>query len=990
VFKHFISLLILFASFVTNGQYRFHNLNTDDGLSHNSVNHVFKDSKGYYWISTNDGLNLYNGSTFKHFRNDVKDKRSLSDNFVLQVSEDRNRTLWIATRHCLNWYSRQNKTFTNVNTKTIGGSYQGHNAIYKLVFDKNGNLFYQIGPNVYSIAKENLAKSIPYQDTLAKDRIFDFYIGEKNEFHYVCGKEYNIASTYKTIFDPKSKIQIPYTNSCIQQLVYANKNEALMIHCGKLYIINALTRNTEEIVLNLGELSASAFLMIGNNEFFIGSDQGLFKYNYKSKELRKIPFCDKNSKEEPVISISITSDSLLWVGTSGQGVFYTNIKRSRNRFLNSNVNDAIEIDKFNCTKEYKGRLFSGTGNGLIVSKKNLDSLQIHFKGLNICDIVTDPSNNIWLATTQGIWKCDENLKILKKFDTKSGVLKSDKIFDLHFSKVKNEIWAGTYCGLYKINCNTGIIQGYQQNEKLISGYVLDVEEDLEGNIWFTHSFGISKYINDTDTFENVTYVQNDSCGLSHRICSFFHADKRGFWVGTLGGGLNLKAYKKNCFQHFNTTKGLKSDMISGIATEDDTNWWIATYNGLAKISLNDTLIKNYSINNGLLCNEIGINGIRIEGGELYLCTPRGLNILSIQELLQPLSPKKPDIEAVYVNDLAINELDREIQLNTDNNHLVLQLHYPDLYDQKKLCYQYRLNNKNSQFQTLALGSSQLIFDNIGYGEHGIEIRMFDPISGNSSESIHLNVKNNLPFHRSKTFWSILILAFVVLISLSILTFQKRKHQTALRKLEMEQRLYKEKEMISKDLHDNIGSHLTYIIRHLDLVEQDLKDKNMSLERVNELGNIARDTVQQLRDTIWATHSNHVSLEEFWHRVKSYLLNYLATAHQMQVTSQLKGNGQINIHATILLQLFRILQEATQNIAKHSKATKVEVDFIQNNNQLEMIIKDNGIGFVEENENEKYGLKNMKERTELLKGNFELDSTLQSGTRIRICLPIEII
>jgi len=987
VLKYLILCLLIVSTSLTKGQYRFQNINTQHGLSHNSVNNVYKDSKGYYWISTNDGLNQYNGYEFKQFRKNSKINNSISDNFVLQVIEDANRQIWVATRHCLNRYNTQTRDFNNVNRKTLGGIYKEHNAIYKLMFDNDSNLYYQIGPNFYKISKNEFNKNEPHQDTLSKYGVNDYYLLQNRGLHFAIRNQYNIIGKYGNSLSPEYSIRIPFDSTNNQYILYANQHIAIYLHCNKLYVIDVSKNKIEEIKLSIGELSPSAFKMFGKDEFFIGSEQGLFIFNLKTKALKRISYCDKHKKEEPVISISITSDSILWIGTSGQGVFYADIKKTNSRFINSKIFEELESDKFNCTHPYNNKVYAGTTNGLVVSNFKLDTFELRFKGVNISDITQDQKNNFWFATTQGIWKCDKNLNLIKKFEVKDGLLKTNKIFDLHYVSSKNEIWAGTYCGLYKIDCDTYKAVSYQLGKELISGYILGVSEDRQGNIWISHTSGISKYLPITNSFKNIEFSSSDKCSLSHRICTFLYEDNQGYWIGTLGGGLNFFTNSDSCFKHFGSYNGFNSDMVSGITPEINGYRWIATYNGLVKFKLKDATTKNFTINNGLICNEIGINGIKTINNELFLCTPLGLNIIPIDELVKPKSIKKPNLEALIIDGVEQKIDSESIFLTNNRNHLVVKLHYPNLIEQNTLCYQYKFKKENTPYETLPLGTKQLLLDNIGYGKHIIDIRMFDPSSGTTSNSLYITIINKPPFYKTTLFW--FILAFITLVVTVAILFlnQKAKHRNEMKRMEMEKNLYLQKEMISKDLHDNIGSQLTYIIRNLDLLEQDLIDKRISPESINELGTIARSTVQQLRDTIWATHNSHVTIEEFWHRVKSYLVNYLASEKQIQISSNLKGNGKVIINATILLQLFRIIQEAANNIVKHSKATNVEVNFEQVEGILRIIINDNGNGFIIENKEEQYGLKNMKERTLFLNGHFEINSKINSGTFININIPI---
>ena len=84
-------------SFAPGSVIQFEHLNSEDGLSQNAGLAIFQDSRGYLWIGTQDGLNRYDGYSFKTFKHDPEDPTSISHNSILSMAEDKDGTLWIGT-----------------------------------------------------------------------------------------------------------------------------------------------------------------------------------------------------------------------------------------------------------------------------------------------------------------------------------------------------------------------------------------------------------------------------------------------------------------------------------------------------------------------------------------------------------------------------------------------------------------------------------------------------------------------------------------------------------------------------------------------------------------------------------------------------------------------------------------------------------------------------------------------------------------------------
>ena len=115
--KFYIVVSVLFFAytnnFAQNSQYQFSRLNTGNGLSHNQVNCIFKDPKGFMWFGTASGLNRYDGYTFKVFKHDVNNKNSINDDYITNICEGPDKKLWITTRAGYSFYDPETEQFNN-------------------------------------------------------------------------------------------------------------------------------------------------------------------------------------------------------------------------------------------------------------------------------------------------------------------------------------------------------------------------------------------------------------------------------------------------------------------------------------------------------------------------------------------------------------------------------------------------------------------------------------------------------------------------------------------------------------------------------------------------------------------------------------------------------------------------------------------------------------------------------------------------------------
>ena len=194
--------------------------------------------------------------------------------------------------------------------------------------------------------------------------------------------------------------------------------------------------------------------------------------------------------------------------------------------------------------------------------------------------------------------------------------------------------------------------------------------------------------------------------------------------------------------------------------------------------------------------------------------------------------------------------------------------------------------------------------------------------------------------------------------------------------------------ISRDLHDNIGSQLTFIISSIDNIKYASKDLNEKLkEKLAGISSFTFDTIHQLRDTIWAMNKNQITFVEFHSRVLSYIEKVKTVKPDLQFDTKNPISDDVVFSSVQGMNLFRVIQESINNSLKHADATTISINFDKDENQLSFIIKDNGKGFDKENIDIGNGLSNIENRISSIEGEVFINSVKNKGTSISIKVPI---
>lgn len=246
-------------------------------------------------------------------------------------------------------------------------------------------------------------------------------------------------------------------------------------------------------------------------------------------------------------------------------------------------------------------------------------------------------------------------------------------------------------------------------------------------------------------------------------------------------------------------------------------------------------------------------------------------------------------------------------------------------------------------------------------------------------------------------WFAFLVAVVLLATvwLSANLYSNYLYRQKMREIQMTQRIQAERERISRDLHDNVGSQLVYMVNALEQVrrqvpqmaDEQVQEKNQN--KLVELSTLARTTIQNLRESIWVLHQGgEIEMLNFVERIRRYLDQVKLLAH-VRVHEHVSVEEGGHLTPVQALNLFRIVQEAVTNAVRHSQALEFHLSISWQQGLFSIEVADAGIGFGtgQNARSDSYGLKNMQHRAEEIGATFNLISTPGAGTRVVLTLPI---
>ncbi|WP_170108199.1 tetratricopeptide repeat-containing sensor histidine kinase [Flavobacterium sediminis] len=251
----------------------------------------------------------------------------------------------------------------------------------------------------------------------------------------------------------------------------------------------------------------------------------------------------------------------------------------------------------------------------------------------------------------------------------------------------------------------------------------------------------------------------------------------------------------------------------------------------------------------------------------------------------------------------------------------------------------------------------------------------------------------------KNMYIIIVLALLlisVLLGYFIYNKQKLKNiqlqkenqlRDALLKIETQNKLQEQRLQISRDLHDNIGAQLTFIISSIDNLKYALRNQNPKVdEKLTNISSFTKETIIELRDTIWAMNKEEITVEDLETRISNFIENAKISLSGIRFNfiSNLKATELTPFYSRDGMNIYRIIQESVNNAIKHAKASKIEVSIQKINNQIIVTIEDNGNGFSVLETEKGNGLNSVHKRAAELNAKINLVSN-ENGTTIKIYL-----
>ncbi|WP_185154143.1 two-component regulator propeller domain-containing protein [Fulvivirga sp. M361] len=971
---------------------QFNHLTTMQGLSQSSVITIIQDQDGILWFGTRDGLNQYDGTGFKVFRNDISDGESISNNDILDLEVDADGDLWVATYNGLNLYDSKRmkfRRFKNIpgdsatlsnntvwsvvhlnNNRILAGSSNGLNIIEK----STGKII-----QVFSDLTDHTSLSDNHVTEVFQDSHGTIWVGTAQGLNKVINVSEDGSYTFKR-YKRKGQVQV-ITEDSFGSLWFGTKKNGLFRIDADDKILNFSKSGNRRILDN----DVRALASDDKGSLWVGTYEGVSVIDPFGGilNLQHDPLKPRSLSKNTIKSIYKDRNGSIWIGAYYGGINSWNEANNNFRNYKELANGkGLSYNVVSSIVEDRDKIYFGTEGGGVSVYDTKNALFSEFPiehgpfpGNNIKSLHIDPDKReLWIGTFNSgvfIWDLDHQ-KFNLTLTTEAG-LSNNSIYDIQ--PFDNDLfWIGTFGGglsLYNRQKSVIATLRHEPNNpmSLCDDQVRTILIDSEKNLWVGTQNGLS--LLSFDTYKKKEYVMRnffyDHQSRSGEDVLAIFEDSRGvIWVGTKETGLHY--FKEGAFIHEDLSGPYKntSNTIHSILEDDTGILWISSNSGIIRYNPLLEDIKIFEQSDGLVSNEYNNNSsLKSRNGIIYFGGPDGVTSFVPSEIKS--SQYTPSViltglkvfnnyifpgDSTKILDENISQT-AEIELEYDEAIFTIEFALPSYINPDKNRYSYRLIGLDEKWKFTSTNEASYTIQQAG--SYLFEVKGCNSDGAwNDNATVLRVIVHPAPW---RTWWAFLLYSLAIAVALYFLfqIIQSRaelKHDLALehKENEQEKRLNQMKLQFFTNISHEFRTPLTLILGPLQQIIDEYRgssrlfkqltvihqNAHQLLKLINQLMEFRK--IENNQSRLKAAEGNIVKF------VKEIFLSFKPYAQSGDYDYQFNARQNRIMVFYDRDKMERVIYNLISNAFKYTpKKRNITLDVWQESDTVKIKVSDKGIG-----------------------------------------------
>ncbi|MDR1600861.1 MAG: helix-turn-helix domain-containing protein [Tannerella sp.] len=855
--------LLLNVLFTLNGQNNghFRTVSVEDGLSNNFIRKIYKDSHGFIWVGTLNGLERFDGISFKSY---IKPSEQKGD--VYDIIETDPSGLWIATSNGLWKLSHGNGQLAKAG---VPDGYQ----VFCLCRDDRERLLAGTSGGFFILSGDSITHIPLICDAVHYDvRVYGIGFEDTDKCWLATSSglffcDYSSRNTRIVRYSYDVTTSFTSLQKTGPHLYLGNRNEGLVK-------FDILTGQFSEYI-DVG--NKNILFLTGDNKdnLWVGTDGGGLKKISISKNRVTESYTHDSQDTYSIRSNAVysfledTDNDILWIGTYSTGLSYTINKRFHTYTYNGFSSRNRHIRSFLIKDDKK---LIGTRDGFFYIDERTNTIKSFHAGedgkflkSNIITKIFPYGKNFLLGTLDGLCIFDPEQLSIKEFNS-DPLFSSGGFYDFTGDD-RGAVWMATFKGVIKVSPNGEPTRYSTGNSSLIENLAHSIRKDSKGRIWVGTKKGVCYYDTVSATFKKVEILPSSiySCKIT-----YIYEDRNScLWFCTETDGLYRVDRELTHFEHYTTNHSLPDNAVTGITEDELGYFWVATHKGLVRCTFTDSKYFLYWISDGLpgLMFNPGACYYEHANNRLWWGNENGLVLCDIEQVNKITSTPPVHFTDFYINGKSIQSTADPLLKSVNKNGDIKLSRFQNSFGFDFVALNYLYPNDNifevmlegydKNWTLLNKGHTSAYYGDIAPGKYTFRVRL----SGYPDSEKHLTII-------VKQTWTLLtgiILLFVLCLTgiwfWRMLKALKRQKNTLKRKMPKEGSPAKDYSLQHRALLKLMNEKKPYL-------DPELKMSHLTAElkcTSKELSLIFKESIKQS----FTDFINGYRVEEFKNKIKNH-------------------------------------------------------------------------------------------------------------------------
>lgn len=957
----------------------------EDGMPTHIIYDAAQDKDGFMWFATDKGLMKYDGAEWEI------DFETRDDNQFKFIKTDANGNLWAIPHKVGQIYRYTEPGIWNpfISLDLRDSLFITDTEIY---FTNNDTIITASTSTsvilLYNSKLESKFIRTTIDDLEVRKIIFNngkYFLATMRGIYSSTNnfKKLNIVATIKDVHDicySENKKRLYFITD--QSLGYVKESDEIVVIKTDLKLVPPGITQTDSFLKHYNQ-----------NTIVFGSKYNAYQYNERSNQLLNITY-ENGFATNGATSAFMDYERNIWI-TSFRGL----TKMTLSPFENYTTFNGLLSDEVSSINQLSSMIVLGHNNGITtLQDENITPFPFDkedeysgYKRVLRMSIRESDQNLIFISQHKGLglFDKDKNIKWLLE--------PGDAIFsftDLFIDE--NKIYLCMQNSLYYYTDNK--IEKLAEFDKIIPRQTKRYDDST---LIIASKYGLVTF----DEIDNkLTQITADEKHFSN---AYALLKMNSFWlVGTKGGlcvfdGESIKKYDR-----------LSIDNPIYFIKREKKYIWFGLMGGAIRWNPKTNEYYHFTSKDGMIGEETNRDAFLYKDGLVYIGTDKGLSVFD-PELHNTIDyGVKPKLKIVSLQDSENNDYDFNVpqQISYSKNTLTLQYRGLSFRNENSLQYKILIQSLDDDTtETFKTTGTEYFIRNLNPGNYKIGVQVINNRGVESEINYTSEIKILAPFYLETWFLGLLVvLGFGISISIydyinknrysrvlekkvKIRTAQLEKSEDSIR--DLTQKLItaqeSERQRISRDLHDNVSQDLA--ILKLELEKFGRAAHDIEKRKLTWLSDKLINMSKYIKDFTLFLHPSLIKQTGLINAIQA-LCNDFNDYSDTTIEFYSQVNGPLNLSEEEQTNLYRFVQEALNNIRKHSNAESAIVILSNSEDTLKFRIEDDGIGFdikeVEKDKSRKsIGLKSMQERILIAGGELKIKSVIGEGTKLFAAVPL---